>query len=212
MEIDSIPWLKNPNNWIQLPWSWCNDIGEEEDISKVIFLDIDGVLNDDDYTGIKVHEDKVKLLAKLVNATDADIVISSSWRYYIRQYILRISEGEEIPPDMAPVRLLTSLFERYNLKISGFTPELSSGPDARPMEIRAWLINQINIDSFVILDDDNFWTWKWMDRYFIRTATKQPGRNELGRHRDEVRGLTEAHVQKAIEILNSKIQKEEKEA
>ena len=67
---------------------------------------------------------------------------------------------------------------------------------------RAWLTNQINIESFVILDDDNFWTWKWLDRYFVRTATKQPGRIKLGQHRDEVRGLTEAHVQKAIEILN----------
>lgn len=204
MKIDNIPWLKNPNDWIQLPWSWCYDIGEEEDISKVIFLDIDGVLNDDDYTGIKVHEDKVKLLAKLVDETGADIIISSSWRYHIRQYILKISEGEEIPQSMKSERLLASLFEKYNLKISGFTPELPSGPDARPMEIRAWLTNQINIESFVILDDDNFWTWKWLDRYFVRTATKQPGRNALGRHRDEVRGLTEAHVQKAIEILNCK--------
>ena len=202
MKIDSIPWLKNPNDWIQLPWSWCYDIGEEEDISKVIFLDIDGVLNDDDYTGIKVHEDKVKLLAKLVDETGADIIISSSWRYHIRQYILKISEGEEIPQSMKSERLLASLFEKYNLKISGFTPELSSGPDARPMEIRAWLTNQINIESFVILDDDNFWTWKWLDRYFVLTATKQPGRIKLGQHRDEVRGLTEAHVQKAIEILN----------
>lgn len=202
MKIDNIPWLKNPNDWIQLPWSWCYDIGEEEDISKVIFLDIDGVLNDDDYTGIKVHEDKVKLLAKLVDETGADIIISSSWRYHIRQYILKISEGEEIPQSMKSERLLASLFEKYNLKISGFTPELSSGPDARPMEIRAWLTNQINIESFVILDDDNFWTWKWLDRYFVRTATKQPGRIKLGQHRDEVRGLTEAHVQKAIEILN----------
>lgn len=204
MKIDSIPCLKNPNNWIQSPWSWCYDIGEEEDISKVIFLDIDGVLNDDDYTGIKVHEDKVKLLAKLVNETGADIIISSSWRYGIRQYILKIASGEEIPHDMEPVRLLASLFEKYNLKISGFTPELPSGPDARPMEIRAWLTNQINIESFVILDDDDFWTWKWMDRYFVRTATSQPGRNELGRRREEVRGLTEAHIQKAIEILSGK--------
>lgn len=201
MKIDSIPWLKNPHEWIQSPWSWCYDIGEEEDISKVIFLDIDGVLNDDNYTGIKVHEDKVKLLARLVNETKADIVISSSWRYHIRHFILRISEGEDISLDMEPVRLLTSLFEKYNLKISGFTPELSSGPDSRPMEIRVWLTNQINVESFVILDDDDFWTWKWLDRYFVRTATKQPGRIGFG---EEVRGLTEAHIEKAIEILSGK--------
>ena len=202
MKIDSIPWLKNSDKWIQSSWLWCNDIGEEEDISKVIFLDIDGVLNDDDYTGIKVHEDKVKLLAKLVDETGADIIISSSWRNGIRQYILKIATGKEIPQDMEPVRLLATLFEKYNLKISGFTPELSSGPDSRPMEIRVWLTNQINIESFVILDDDNFWTWKWMDRYFVRTATVLPERIESKRHRDETRGLTEAHVRKAIEILS----------
>ena len=56
---------------------------------KVIFLDIDGVLNSDDYIdiaknsqGIERHIDidKVKLLKKAINETGAKTVLTSSWR------------------------------------------------------------------------------------------------------------------------------------
>lgn len=49
-------------------------------IEKAIFLDIDGVLNDDHF-GIKIEEERVALLAKIVKETGASIVLSSSWRY-----------------------------------------------------------------------------------------------------------------------------------
>ena len=56
---------------------------------KVIFLDIDGVLNSDDYIdiaknsqGIERHIDidKVKLLKKAIDETGAKTVLTSSWR------------------------------------------------------------------------------------------------------------------------------------
>ena len=59
---------------------------------KVIFLDIDGVLNSDEYfdriknleiTGIEEQIDikKVELLKKAIDETGAKVVLSSSWRY-----------------------------------------------------------------------------------------------------------------------------------
>ena len=53
---------------------------------KIIFLDIDGVLNDHGrmmnlYCGIQ--KDKVEHLNKIIDATDCKIVISSAWRYMI---------------------------------------------------------------------------------------------------------------------------------
>lgn len=59
---------------------------------KAIFLDIDGVLNSDEYfdkisnldiQGIEKEIDieKVKLLKEAINETGAKIVLSSSWRY-----------------------------------------------------------------------------------------------------------------------------------
>ena len=55
---------------------------------KVIFLDVDGVLNSqqlfekcEDDQLISVDEDNIKNLKTIVDATGAKIVLSSSWRY-----------------------------------------------------------------------------------------------------------------------------------
>lgn len=59
---------------------------------KIIFLDIDGVLNSDEYfdkikylkiEGIESEIDrkKVKLLQEAVKQTGAKVVLTSSWRY-----------------------------------------------------------------------------------------------------------------------------------
>ena len=45
---------------------------------KVIFLDIDGVLNTN--SDREISNDKLKLLSELVSKTGADVVLSSSWR------------------------------------------------------------------------------------------------------------------------------------
>ncbi len=56
---------------------------------KVIFLDIDGVLNSDDYIDIAKNSqaierhidiDKVKLLKKAIDETGAKTVLTYSWR------------------------------------------------------------------------------------------------------------------------------------
>ena len=59
---------------------------------KVIFLDIDGVLNSDEYfdkienlnvQGIEreIDVNKIKLLKRAVDETKAKVVLTSSWRY-----------------------------------------------------------------------------------------------------------------------------------
>ena len=55
---------------------------------KIIFLDIDGVLNSDMYEANRtdwlddnsIDPSRVKLLADLVKASDAKIVLTSTWR------------------------------------------------------------------------------------------------------------------------------------
>jgi hypothetical protein len=54
---------------------------------KYIFLDIDGVLNTLNgnykrFCGVNIIEEKLLLLKRLVDATNAEIVLSSSWRNY----------------------------------------------------------------------------------------------------------------------------------
>ena len=52
---------------------------------KVIFLDVDGVMNSNRSTEPTIAEDMVKRLAHIVEKTEASIVLSSSWRYeYVR--------------------------------------------------------------------------------------------------------------------------------
>ena len=54
---------------------------------KLIFLDIDGVLNahehDPEVLCGQIHRDKVQLLNGVLRATDARIVLSSAWRYLV---------------------------------------------------------------------------------------------------------------------------------
>lgn len=72
---------------------------------KVIFWDIDGVLNSDEYfdkikdlniQGIQSEVDieKIKLLKKAIDETGAKVVLSSSWRYtrnaqYLKELLLQ---------------------------------------------------------------------------------------------------------------------------
>lgn len=51
---------------------------------RVIFLDIDGELTYAGYSNEETHNidsEKVALLKEIVDATDAKIVLSSSWKY-----------------------------------------------------------------------------------------------------------------------------------
>ena len=57
---------------------------------KIVFLDVDGVLNSLNYTPVQdvkcvddlyvIEEEKIKLLKEIIIKTNAKIVISSTWR------------------------------------------------------------------------------------------------------------------------------------
>jgi hypothetical protein len=56
---------------------------------RLLFLDIDGVLNNHDYCKSRlsttVHRDKVHLLNSVLEVTGARIVLSSAWRYLVHR-------------------------------------------------------------------------------------------------------------------------------
>ena len=63
---------------------------EETPFYKVIFLDIDGVLNDEGKNygkGVKIDSDMVKNLAYIVKMTGADVILSSSWKYGYKNFV-----------------------------------------------------------------------------------------------------------------------------
>lgn len=118
---------------------------EMEEIMKVIFLDIDGVLNSDEYfdkiqnlniEGIESQVDieKILLLKKAIDETGAKVVLSSSWRY--------TRNGKS----------LKELLSRYGISTES-TPFIQN---ERGLEIKQWISDNQNIEDFVILDDEIF--------------------------------------------------------
>ena len=149
---------------------------------KVIFLDVDGVLNsikdyDEHYKDSEnkpilyddVEERPLLLLKELVDKTGAKIVVSSSWRKIEKLYH----------------KLGNALYE-YGMRIYDVTPYRYNKD--RSDEIYEWLYDK-NIESFVILDDDNFkFEESGLGKYLIKTTYDD--------------GLRTEHIEKAIKILN----------
>lgn len=172
---------------------------EASPFNKVIFLDVDGVLNNDEYqyNDPKIDPAFVANLKYIVSQTDADIILSSSWKggyyYYARDGFVKCSD--------TTAQLCASL-KAEGLQISGVTPEGGlSGREARPAEIRNWLSRFPHVESYVILDDDTFWHWGYLKRNVVTTITIKPDpkyKNRV-RHHD---GLTREMAEKAIAILN----------
>lgn len=158
-------------------------------MTKICFLDIDGVLNSVNFFEEKSlskrrqelkgkYENKhiairlasidpkaVELLNKLTEATGAKIVVSSSWR------------GDSA---------LQTIFTLTGIKepIYGETPRLYSM--YRGQEIQQWL-DKHKCDKYVILDDDLDFFDSQLP-YFVHTDWRV--------------GLTESDINKAINILN----------
>ena len=112
---------------------------------KVIILDVDGVLNSNEYLdkvkksdvqGIERYIDveKMKLLKRAIDETGARVVLSFTWRY------------------TSNARYLKELLADYGIRVDS-TPYIQ---DERGLEIKEWLSQHKGIENFVILDDEIF--------------------------------------------------------
>jgi uncharacterized protein YaaR (DUF327 family) len=101
---------------------------------KIIFLDIDGVLNNYNTLGERLswESDSVKILNRIIKETGAEIVLSSTWRK-LKSY------RNIIKNDM-------------KINYIGKTPSLYK---KRGIEIQTWLDENPGVEKFVILDDDS---------------------------------------------------------
>lgn len=164
---------------------------------KVIFLDVDGVLNSfstlnkDD----SLESDLIIHLAKIVKATNAKIILSSSWRL-----------------SAAALRELMDTLMWYNLSISGCTQD---GVDVRDFEhtqfenavptkkygssnnitydrgaeIAMWLLqHDFAVEKFVIIDDEDVDIKNWFSKEVVKTNFNK--------------GLTMEDAAKAIKLLS----------
>jgi hypothetical protein len=143
---------------------------------KVIFSDIDGVLNSSHKTehdvlteGGYLNTEMVSNLNRLIRDTGAKVVISSSWRV--------INTQEEIDAALKQAGFVG--------EIIGMTPRSSHG--FRGLEIREWHRGRTDIENYIILDDDSDMLL-WQASHFFNT--------------DHEFGLTNKIVYKATRFLN----------
>lgn len=151
---------------------------------KVIFLDIDGVLNEDITPSrtksrvIFIDEEKLLRLKRIVDATGAEIVLSSTWRY----------DRDDARYNGDFLELQTA-FHEVGLDFYSYTPVDAIGI-RRGMEIKAWLGLHPEVKRYIILDDELF---DFEERGLLPRLIKTEFRDG---------GLTEAHVQEAINLLS----------
>ena len=172
---------------------------------KVIFLDVEGVLNTRETyervyrtrgytTMIDLELDMFRLgyLKQIIDETGAKIVLSSSFRNFF------VKENDKVFPTTLKGKRLYDNLARYEIEIYDTTPiNLSS----REEQIKEWISNRDDIESFVIIDDEP----NSFDEFYpnlIQTSTMK--RNYLLSFMKESIGLCERHIPEAIDRLNKK--------
>ena len=130
---------------------------------KIIFLDFDGVLN---FSGFLEERENIHAidpvcvhrLNRIIDATDAQVVVSSTWRIFFNNQQLR-----EILRDAG-----------FKGQLIDTTIDLGGH---RGDEIRHWLNNHLGVTSFVILDDNDdgisdHFKDQWVETSFVTGLLK----------------------------------------
>ncbi len=157
---------------------------------KVIFLDLDGVVNDNSLDGIYVKEQFVKEqfvkeLKRVIDVTGSKVVVSSQKRDNAL-----VQGSIHLETSFCYKRYICSLIER-GIDIYGYTPFIRTDNIfmERELEIHAYLNAHPEITDFVIIEDDNIICSLVEHQVFIETCD----------------GIKEEHVKPAIDILNGKL-------
>ena len=162
--------------------------------AKVIFLDIDGVLNSNFWNedhqreisdGKYIDIEKVKLLSELVKKSGASIILHSGWRFWF---------DEDAQPTRSEAKYLTELLKSEGMIVAGMTPDLTTEEIRKAKrfsavkadEILTWLKDHPETENWVVLDDLELNNEK-IASFQVMTDAEQ--------------GLTEEDVERALKIL-----------
>lgn len=163
-------------------------------MAKVLFLDIDGVLNSNFWNeshqreisdGTLIDEEKIKILALLVKKTNAKIILHSGWRFWF---------DDELKPLRTEAERLAALLEKEGLSVNGLTPDLTTEEIRRTKkfslvkadEILLWLKLHNDVTEWVVLDDLDLHNDQ-IEQHQVKT--------------DQTVGLTLEDIEKAEKIL-----------
>jgi len=130
---------------------------------KVIFLDIDGVINLD----IDWCEESINVLNKLINVTDSKIVITSDWRY---NYTLT-----ELRNIFNNIGLHCEIIDTIDLQENS---NIESMEKDRIIGIMNY-IKKHELDNYLIIDDMDLDKFDLINHRFVKTKFSQ-GLKETG--------------------------------
>lgn len=177
---------------------------------KVIFLDIDGVLNTSETfkireqiekeTGIwniEIDEFRVAYLKQIIDETGAKVVLSSSWK----------KDFENIDGKVVPIHEkgegLLNILNKHGI---GLYDILKKGYDLNREDlITIWLSEHPNVESFIIIDDETTHLKRFVGKELIKTSILEAG--VMLKNMDDCIGLCEEHILIAINKLNNKVLK-----
>ena len=149
---------------------------------KVIFLDIDGVVNCYDTKErapsrvIGVEQRLIAHIKEIVDATGAKLVLSSTWR---KDWAFNIMNGKDW-------HYLRDEFAKQGLYFLDYTP--SRRDSHRGEEIKEWLESTgYDVESYVIIDDEMFDIRDLHEGHMVRTSS--------------IDGIKPGAVKMAIQIL-----------
>lgn len=150
---------------------------------KVIFLDIDGVVNCYDTKErapskvIGVEQRLITHIKEIVDATGAKLVLSSTWR---KDWAFDLMNGKDW-------HYLRDEFAKQGLQFLDYTP--SRRDSHRGEEIKEWLEStEYDVESYVVIDDEMFDIWDLHDGHMVQTSA--------------MTGIKPGAVKMAIEILS----------
>lgn len=165
---------------------------------KILFLDIDGVLNNhgnkshqtEISNGKLIDKKKVKLLGKLIRNTGAKIVLHSGWRFWF--------DDNKNPLRKEAVNLVR-LLKKQKIVIYDMTPDLTTEEIrmtkkfslVKAKEILAWLDMHKEVETWAVLDDLDLKN-EVIENHQIRT--------------DASVGLTKNDIRTAEKLLNPPIE------
>lgn len=151
---------------------------------KILFLDFDGVITTY-LSKWKIDMDKVKIINKICDKTDAKIVVASSWRIgyrgvvhtfqeYLKQYFTKNQYLDHFK----------DIFDKFINNIVGMTDSIGT---CRGNEIKFYMNEHPEIENYVIIDDDSD-MFDYQLFNFVQTDTYE--------------GITERDAKLCIDILN----------
>lgn len=157
---------------------------------KLIFLDIDGVLN---YRGctarsatgcLGIDDSKVMLLREIIEKTQAKVILTSTWKtdWFRSAFIDDLPrDGQYLERKLAKHKVF--IFDKtvdteWSKRGKGILDFISQFPG--------------DVEQFVILDDESFdFKIEGIDDKFVKTSFEK--------------GLEKEHVEQAIKILNTEL-------